>query len=329
MQLRKLAPVPSTVSILTYHHVAAHDTAYPYDRGVADATPAQFRRQMEMLARYGTPIGIDELVRALDGAPLPKNPVMVTFDDGYRSCHDVALPILRAVGMRATFFVATGYINDRRLYWWERIALALSQLAQGDRDAHLSAADRDRGPQPALAPRLTDLIKNTPRLDVQRFLDELVRGVRRRVEPRDRGDARRQPDHVVGPGSRALACRHGRRVAHALAPRAEDARRRGARATSSPARKAELETQLGRPVRAIAYPVGRRIAHCRAHPRCGRRRRLQDRRHERERRDADLAGAARRHDPDGPVRCQPALDGPLDVRRHVSSRRSPCRGSLI
>jgi hypothetical protein len=25
---------------------------------------------------------------------------MVTFDDGYRSCHDVALPILRAVGMR-------------------------------------------------------------------------------------------------------------------------------------------------------------------------------------------------------------------------------------
>ena len=61
---------------------------------------------MEMLARYGTPIGIDELVRALDGAPLPKNPVMVTFDDGYRSCHDVALPILRAVGMRATFFVA-------------------------------------------------------------------------------------------------------------------------------------------------------------------------------------------------------------------------------
>ncbi|HEY5950570.1 MAG TPA: polysaccharide deacetylase family protein, partial [Kofleriaceae bacterium] len=127
MELRRYAPGPSTVSILTYHHIADDDSAYPYDPGVADATPAQFRRQMETLARYGTPIGVDELIRAVEGASLPKNPVMVTFDDGYRSCHDVALPILRAVGMRATFFVATGYINDRKLYWWERIAICLSQ----------------------------------------------------------------------------------------------------------------------------------------------------------------------------------------------------------
>src|SRR5690606_15702001 len=34
MQLRRIAPGPSTVSILTYHHVAAEDTAYPYDAGV-------------------------------------------------------------------------------------------------------------------------------------------------------------------------------------------------------------------------------------------------------------------------------------------------------
>ena len=101
-------PLPNLLSIVTYHHVADHDPAYPYDPDVADATPAQFRRQMETLARYGTPIGDRRADRArVDGAPLPKNPVMVTFDDGYRSCHDVALPILRAVGIRATFFVAT------------------------------------------------------------------------------------------------------------------------------------------------------------------------------------------------------------------------------
>ena len=105
MKLRRYAPGPSTVSILTYHHIADDDPAYPYDAGVADATPQQFRRQMEMLARYGTPIGVDELIRALSGAPLPKNPVMVTFDDGYRSCHDVALPILRPVLATATILI--------------------------------------------------------------------------------------------------------------------------------------------------------------------------------------------------------------------------------
>src|SRR5687767_6058162 len=126
MQLRSYVPVPN-LSIVTYHHVADQDEHYPYDPDVADATPAQFRRQMETLAKYCTPIGVDELIRAVEGQPLPKNPVMVTFDDGYRSCHDVTLPILRAVGVRATFFVSTSFIEERRLYWWERIALAMAQ----------------------------------------------------------------------------------------------------------------------------------------------------------------------------------------------------------
>src|ERR1043165_927784 len=126
MELRRHTPAPM-LSIITYHHVADHDPAYPYDATVADVAPAQFRRQMETVARYGTPIGIDDLIRALAGGPLPRNPVMVTFDDGYRSCYEVALPILRAVGVRATFFVATSFISERRLYWWERIAILLGQ----------------------------------------------------------------------------------------------------------------------------------------------------------------------------------------------------------
>src|SRR5258708_8997559 len=83
MQLRRLAPIPSTISILTYHHIAEDDPHYRFDPGVADATPEQFRRQMQLCCKYASPIGIDQLVDALDGAPLPKNPVMVTFDDGY------------------------------------------------------------------------------------------------------------------------------------------------------------------------------------------------------------------------------------------------------
>jgi peptidoglycan/xylan/chitin deacetylase (PgdA/CDA1 family) len=107
MRLRKLAPVPTTVSILTYHHVADEDPTYGFDPGVADASPAQFKRQLELVARFGTPITIAQLVRALDGEPLPKNAVMITFDDGYRSCHDVALPLLREVGLPAVFFIPT------------------------------------------------------------------------------------------------------------------------------------------------------------------------------------------------------------------------------
>jgi hypothetical protein len=126
MQLRRFAPLP-IVGVVTFHHI--HDTGaepdYPYDPDVADATPAQFRRRLELLARIGTPIGMEELMRGLDGAPLPPNPVMITFDDGYRSCHDVALPILRELGIPATFFVSTSFVTERRMYWWERTAFAV------------------------------------------------------------------------------------------------------------------------------------------------------------------------------------------------------------
>jgi peptidoglycan/xylan/chitin deacetylase (PgdA/CDA1 family) len=261
MQLRRLAPGPSTVSILTYHHVAAEDTAYPYDPGVADASPQQFRRQMEFLARYGTPIGIDELIRAVEGdAPLPKNAVMVTFDDGYRSCNEVTLPILRAVGMRATFFIATGYITERKLYWWERIAIALSQARTATATItypkRLEVKPNDKRAQRTLA----DLIKDTPNLDLDRFLDELCAALgvewTPEIETTHANNLIMSWDHV-----RALS-RAGMDVEshsrwHRVLQTLDDRQLHDELAGS----KQDLEAQLGRPCRAIAYPVGRRIAH--------------------------------------------------------------------
>lgn len=260
MQLRKLAPVPNTVSILTYHHVAAEDPAYPYDPGVADAGPEQFRRQMEILARYGTPIGVDELVRALEGAALPKNPVMVTFDDGYRSCHDVALPILRAVGMRATFFVASGYITDRKLYWWERIAIILSQARRATAAlAYPKPLEIDRA-APTAQRELTNLIKDTPNLDIKRFLDELA--VAFDVEWNDELEATHANNLIMSWDQVRALSRAGMDVEshtrwHRVLQTLDDRQLRDELAGS----KTDLEAQLGRPVRAVAYPVGRRISH--------------------------------------------------------------------
>lgn len=257
MRLRRYAPIPN-LSIVTYHHIAENAPDYPYDREVADATPAQFRRQLELLARYCTPIGIDELVRAFDGDPLPENPVMVTFDDGYLSCHDTALPILRAVGIRATFFIATAFTNDRLLYWWERIALICNQAR---RDATIDYPTRmvlDRHDK-TLHAKLVALVKNTPGLEVERFLDGLCTALdvewSREIEARYADDLIMQWDHV-----RALARAgmdiesHGRY--HRVLQTLDDAQLEDECLGS----RLRLEAQLGRPVRAMAYPVGRRIA---------------------------------------------------------------------
>ncbi len=258
LRLRGLAPVP-TVSIITYHHVAEHDPSYPYDPDVADATPAQFRWQMEALARHCTPIGIDELLRAIDGAPLPRNPVMVTFDDGYLSCHDVALPILRAVGIRATFFIATSYVAERRLYWWERVALL---VAQGTRKGTVTYPSKlELAPrEPGTRKLINDVIKDAKQLDLERFLDEVAAALgvpwTREIEAEYANGLIMTWDHI-----RALS-RAGMDIeSHSRSHRVLQTLDDAGLDTELVGSRADLEAQLGRPIRAIAYPVGRRLGH--------------------------------------------------------------------
>jgi peptidoglycan/xylan/chitin deacetylase (PgdA/CDA1 family) len=258
MRLRRLVPMP-TLSIITYHHIADHEPSYPFDPDTADASRAQFRRQIEMLARHGTPIGVDDLLRAIEGGPLPKNPVMVTFDDGYRSCHDVALPILRQVGVPATFFISTSFISERRLYWWERIALLLTgakrkaSAIRYPRPLELDLRD------PMLRHRLTGLVKTERSLDLERFLEELAAALgvdwAPELEVRYADDMIMSWDQVralaaAGMGVESHTRRH--RVLQTLAQAELEDELTGSRQ--------DLEAQLGRPVRVIAYPVGRRIA---------------------------------------------------------------------
>jgi peptidoglycan/xylan/chitin deacetylase (PgdA/CDA1 family) len=257
MQLRRYAPAP-TISILTYHHIADQDPGYPYDPDVADATPAQFRRQLETLARYTTPIGISELVGALSGAPLPKNPILITFDDGYRSCHDTALPILKSVGIPATFFIATAFVTERRLFWWEQIALLLSESKVATAQLSYPEPVTLEVKSPKAMHRLTALIKDTLQLDLARFLAELAQALRVEWTP---AIERAHADDVVMTWDqiRALARAgmdvesHTRRhrVLQTLAPDQLHDELTGSRL--------ELEREIGRPVRALAYPVGRRI----------------------------------------------------------------------
>jgi peptidoglycan/xylan/chitin deacetylase (PgdA/CDA1 family) len=48
--------------------------------------------------------------------------VLLTFDDGYLDNYRVAFPILKTHGVLATFFVATGFLDDPHLAWWDEIA---------------------------------------------------------------------------------------------------------------------------------------------------------------------------------------------------------------
>lgn len=97
------------VPILAYHKIG-----WPTEVGITTVLPWAFQRQMQFLAAEGyVSLHPGELLQALQHpGTLPPRPVLITFDDGYESLHEVAYPILRRFGFTATVFIPTGYIGQ-------------------------------------------------------------------------------------------------------------------------------------------------------------------------------------------------------------------------
>lgn len=87
-------PVP----ILMYHDVEAATADAPLPE--LHVSETDFREQMEWLADNGyTGVTIQQVVDAWDdGALLPRKPVVISFDDGFKSHYTVALPELQELG---------------------------------------------------------------------------------------------------------------------------------------------------------------------------------------------------------------------------------------
>jgi len=119
--LERLPRRPSLL-IFNYHRIGS-DGNDAYDPGVIEASPDQFDEQMRILKKH---YALTELAEAQELVEHPERMrhcrVLVTLDDGYRDNHDVALPILRSHGIKATFFLATGFVGTNRIPWWDQVA---------------------------------------------------------------------------------------------------------------------------------------------------------------------------------------------------------------
>lgn len=75
-----------------------------------------FERQMQWVQRWFNVLPLDEAVKRLARGSLPARALSITFDDGYADNYHVACPILQRLGLTATFFIATGFMNKGRMW---------------------------------------------------------------------------------------------------------------------------------------------------------------------------------------------------------------------
>lgn len=132
LKLEPYRGLDEVLRILAYHRVAdLRDTPTVDSRSVS-ATPADFAKQMEHLARNYHVISMLQLLNAVEnGIHLPERAVLITFDDAYSDFPEYAWPILRRWGLSATLFVPTAYPDHGELsFCWDRLYQAFSTTAR-------------------------------------------------------------------------------------------------------------------------------------------------------------------------------------------------------
>jgi peptidoglycan/xylan/chitin deacetylase (PgdA/CDA1 family) len=112
------------VAVLCYHGLRSTNAA---DDRVSfsglHVTEREFESHCRFLKDACHPISLDQWQASLyGGPPLPPRPVLLTFDDGYRSVLTLAQPILQKYGIPAVVFVCSDPVENQELLWFDAAA---------------------------------------------------------------------------------------------------------------------------------------------------------------------------------------------------------------
>ncbi len=113
------APIP----ILMYHRIQSLDDDASEAVKQWTVSPQSLAAQMDLLISLGAHVvSLDEVADYLrSGEPLPARPVALTFDDGYVSAYENAVPILQERGMTATFYVPIAFVGSSAYMDWDEL----------------------------------------------------------------------------------------------------------------------------------------------------------------------------------------------------------------
>jgi peptidoglycan/xylan/chitin deacetylase (PgdA/CDA1 family) len=133
------------LTVTMYHRVLARpDPLFPE---VPDA--AAFEADLRRLRIWFNVLPLEAAIERLDAGTLPAGALAITFDDGYADNCDVAVPVLERLGLTATFFVATGFLDGGRM-WNDTVIESVRRCA----GPSLDLAELGLGSWPIATPQL-------------------------------------------------------------------------------------------------------------------------------------------------------------------------------
>lgn len=233
------------LAILIYHRVLpAPDPLRTYD-----VEADEFRAQMAWVRDCFKVLPLREAVKLLKEGKLPPAAAAITFDDGYRDNVTTALPILRQLGLTATFFIASGYL-DGGIMWNDAVIEHVRNLPAGEID--LSRFDLGVEQLDGTTTRFNTIMRLLKALKHRPFperkveVDELTAGTPLPT------DLMMTSDHLHTLVEAGMEVGGHTRLHPILARLSNEEALREIEEG-----KADLEKVIGRPLRLFAYPNGR------------------------------------------------------------------------
>ncbi len=219
-----------------------------------EITPDDLRALLSWSARRGLePVSMDDVPLRLK-QPRGGKFIAFTFDDGYRDNLTHALPVFREAGVPFTVNVTTGFVSAAQPVWWygvERIVTSREMLEIRWRNRALAFALRTTAEQDYALDQIGACVRAMGAGDRDEWLQKLW--IDTGIDPAaltrgllmDWNELRiLAADPLVTIGAHSVG--H-----HDLSQLSEEE----ARAELADS-KCELETQLGRPIRHVAFPFG-------------------------------------------------------------------------
>jgi peptidoglycan/xylan/chitin deacetylase (PgdA/CDA1 family) len=227
-----VTPFEHSDCILMYHGTPQRDAA-------------RLARQLRAIAFFFHVVSLEEMCSAPRGR---RRRVALTFDDGLRSNVTVAYPILRSLGLPATFFVCPGLIERGTWLWNHEARQRLRSLSAEALGALAKALSAPPQPQPFV------LWMKTLKLAERRRVEEESRAATPHFAPSPAqheefdlagwDELRRLDPRVVTLGSHSMT----HPILTSLSADEVEVEIAGSRAA--------LEAELGRPVADFCYPNG-------------------------------------------------------------------------
>ena len=168
------AQAPRSIPVLMYHRVVPDSGQQPV-HGIWVRESA-FARQLESLHQRGfNAITFREYDLFLQGEkPLPRRPIILTFDDGYADNYTIVLPLLQKYRFGAVIYAVTA--DDRRTNFWDKEETPAPLLTHA-RLQELHRSGIEIGSHTVTHPRLTEVDAGIARSEIansKKRLEEIL-----------------------------------------------------------------------------------------------------------------------------------------------------------